>query len=275
MHQRNSLHASWKELLGPPAPGSHFLQIYDREDFLASAVAHFTAQALKEGEAVLLSGTPEHLRAIRRSLRAQDADPDAAARLGQLIEIDAAAAVDAVMKDGMPDPALFDAAAGETLARARADERFCGVRWWGEMSNVLFERGDFAAGLRAEELGDAVSKKHGVTLFCSYLYDRFDPAGYARMLREVCCKHSHVIPADDYAAHRIIVNRAIADVMGHLRGSALQALSSWKGLSCELPSSQALLFWLHEAMPEHFEAVLARARAYQAADDRWRIAARA
>lgn len=264
MQHRTSQHASWKELLGPPAPGAHFLQIYDREDFLASAVAHFTAQALKEGEAVVLSGTPEHLRAIRHALRAQDADPELAVRNGQLIEADVVPAVEAVMKDGLPDAASFDTTAGEILAKARAGERFRGVRWWGEMSNVLFQQGNLAAGLRAEELGAALASRHGVTLFCSYLFDRFDPSGYDRMLREVCCRHSHVIPAEDYAAHRVIVNRAIADVVGHLRGSALQALSSWQGLSCELPSSQALLFWLHEAMPEHFEAVLARARVLHA-----------
>jgi hypothetical protein len=58
------------------------------------------------------------------------------------------------------------------------------------------------------------------------------------------------------------VNHAIREVIGELRGSMLQSLSSWKGLACDLPSSQALLFWVREFMPEQFEAVLARARAY-------------
>ena len=40
-------------------------------------------------------------------------------------------------------------------------------------------------------------------------------------------------------------------------------LLSWKGLGCDLPSSQALLFWIREAMPEQFQAVLSRVKAHQ------------
>jgi hypothetical protein len=37
-------HASWQELLASPAPGTHILQIYDNDEFLASAVAFFAAE---------------------------------------------------------------------------------------------------------------------------------------------------------------------------------------------------------------------------------------
>jgi hypothetical protein len=63
--------------------------------------------------------------------------------------------------------------------------------------------------------------------------------------------------------HRLAVNRAIAEVVGEIKGPLLQSLLSWKGLTCELPSSQALLFWIRESMPERLQDVLARARAYQ------------
>ena len=78
--------------------------------------------------------------------------------------------------------------------------------------------------------------------------------------------HSHVIPAEDYARHRQAVNRAIAEVVGDIKGTLLQSLNSWRGLACDLPSSQAVLFWLRETLPEKFEAVLVRARAYGAED---------
>ena len=82
------------------------------------------------------------------------------------------------------------------------------------------------------------------------------------MLRHVCAAHSHVIPAQDYVRHRMAVNRAIAEVVGEIRGPMLQSLVSWRGLSCNVPSSQAVLFWLRDTMPEHLGAVLERARAY-------------
>lgn len=254
-------HASWKELLAPSAPGAHYLQIYDSDEFLASAVAHFAAEGLHRGEAVFLTPTAEHLRCIRRRLEMQGIDVESAVRSGQLTELDAGHALRSVLKDGMPDPELFDELAGALLAKVRADSRFAGVRWWGEMTGLLSRMGNPAAGLAAEDLGDALVKKHGAMLFCSHACDRFCAPSYDE-LREVCCKHSHVIPAEDYAWHRQVVNRAIAEVLGPIHGSALQSLVSWQGPPCDMPSSQALLFWLREAMPEHFDAILACARAH-------------
>ena len=63
--------------------------------------------------------------------------------------------------------------------------------------------------------------------------------------------------------HRLAVNRALAEVVGEIKGPLLQSLLSWKGLTCDLSSSQAILFWVRDAMPEHFHDVLARAKAYQ------------
>lgn len=267
MHQSKTLHASWRELLAAPAPASHIVQIYDSEDFLAAGVALFAAEGLRRGEAVFLTGTRACLRKLKEALASLGADPDAATRQGQLIVSDAHTAVEAVLVDGMPDAARFNAAVvDEALAKARADGRFTGVRWWGELSNVLHLCGNEPAALRAEDLADAAAKKHGITIFCSYLLDRFDPKSYCGMLRHVCGKHSHVIPAEDYVRHRLAVNRAIAEVVGEIKGPLLQSLLSWKGLSCDLPSSQALLFWMCEALPEHFQDVLSRAKAYQLQD---------
>ena len=264
--QRNTRHASWRELLASPAAASHIVQIYDSEDFLAAGAALFAAEGLLRGEAVLLAGTQAHLRGVHQALASRGMDADAAARQGQLSILDVHEALQAVLADGALDAQRFQALAGDALAKISADARFSGVRWWGEISNVLHLRGDEQGALLAEDLGDAAAKKHGATVFCSYLLDRFDPRGYDGMLRQVCAKHSHVIPAEDYVRHRLAVNRAIAEVIGDIKGPLLQSLLSWKGLSCDLPSSQALLFWIREALPEHFHEVLSRAKAYQLQD---------
>jgi hypothetical protein len=243
---------------------THILQIYDSDDFLAAGVAFFAAEGLRRGEAVLLTGTQAHLRGIQLALASRDVDVDAVVRDGRLRVSDVRQGVAAVMSGDMPNPALFRAVAGDALERARADSRFTGVRWWGEMSNILHQQGNRRAAMAAEGLGDAAAKKYGISLFCSFLYDKFDPRGYDGVLRDVCGEHSHVIPAEDYVRHRLAVNRAIAEVIGEAKGPALQSLLSWKGLSCDLPSSQAVLFWIREAMPEHFLDVLSRVKAYQA-----------
>lgn len=262
MKDSNTRHASWQQLLEAPLPASHIVQLYESDDFLARAVGLFAAEGLRRGEAVMLTGTQPHLAGIRSALAAHGIETDAALRYGQLTLSDAERSNDIVLADGMPDPAEFHAATGEVLARVSADARFTGVRWWGEMSNVAQLRGDARAGRAMEVLGDQIAKKHGVRLFCSYLCDRFDPRCYDGNLHALCALHSHVIPAEDYVRHRLAVDRAIAEVIGAIRGPLLQSLLTWKGLACDLPSSQAVLFWLRETLPEYFDDVLSRARVY-------------
>ncbi len=264
MQELRSRHSSWKELLSAPGPGSHVLQLYENHDFLAAAVGHFAAEGLRRGEAVRLSGTAQHLEGACAELARAGVDAAAALRNRQLGLEDVSPALDELTGSVPFERAAFDAYLDERLGEARADARFTGLRWWGEHTNTMHLRGDEKTALLIEESAGAAAARHGAAIFCSSLCDPFDERGYERILRELCCSHTHVVPAEDYVGHRLAVNRAIADVLGGMQGTLLQSLSSWKGLACELPSSQALLFWLREAMPEQFGAVLARARACQA-----------
>jgi hypothetical protein len=267
MQTRSPIHSSWRNVLALPERASHILQIYDSDDFLSAAVAHFAAEGLKQGEAVLLTGSKEHLAAIERELRSAGVDAEAARRSGQLAATDVHEAIAVMAPGGTLDRARFEEEAVGALQRARADSRFTGVRWWGELTNTLLQRGERSAGLAAERLADDAAKKYGATIFCPFLCDRFDARRYDEVMKELCCVHSHVIPAEDYVAHRLAVNRAVAEVVGDIKGSLLQSLASWKGVTCQLPSSQALLFWLRDTLPDQFEPVLERARRYQARDE--------
>ena len=262
MQEIPSANTSWQELLCSPPPAAHVLQLYDSERFLEKAVAHFAVEGLRKGEAVLMSATPRHFAGIRHAMESAGAEVDAALRRGQLICGDPQDQCSSVMSGRSLDADRFRALLEGSFERIAADGRFAGVRGWGEMTTLLMESDLREARLAAERLADVAAKKYGARLFCSSPCDRYDAQAYGEELNELCSLHSHVIPAEDYVRHRLAVNRAIAEVVGELKGSVLQSLASWRGLGCSLPSSQALLFWLREAMPERFEAVLERARAH-------------
>ncbi len=266
MHGTFSGSASWKALLASPPPSSHVVQIYDRHDFLAAAVAHFTAEGLHRGEAVFLCGSGEHLRAVREQLSRSGVPVQAALRSGQLAMNGVPETLAAIAPDGPFDASLCDAVVGETLDSTLRSGRFSGLRWWGEVANTLYQRGDRQGALDAEAWADAANRRCGARLFCSFLSDGLEARSYQPGLEDMCATHSHMIPADDYVQHRVAVNQAIAEVIGEIRGGLLQSLWSWQGPRCHLPSSQALLFWVRETLPEQFEAVLARVRAYEARD---------
>ena len=65
-----SVNSSWQNVLASPPRASHILQLYDSDDFLSAAVAHFAAAGLRAEEVVLLTGTKDHLARIERDLRA-------------------------------------------------------------------------------------------------------------------------------------------------------------------------------------------------------------
>jgi hypothetical protein len=261
MQSKAPQHSSWQELLAAPARRSHLLQMYDCHDFLAAGVSHFAVEGLQRGEAVLLSGTSSHLARIRAQLARLDVDLEAAQRTGQITLGPVEEVLASLTAGGPLRKEEFSALIDQVLQATRARADWSGVRWWAEFANTVHAAGDEACALRIEEAAAAAVEKHDLAIFCSAQCDRFDARHYPALER-LCRTHTHIIPAKDYAGHRIAVNRAIAEEIGELRGSHLHALSTWKGLACELPSSQAVLFWLREAMPERFEAVLARARSH-------------
>jgi hypothetical protein len=250
---------SWARVVADAAPRDHIVQLYQDQDFLNRAVCRFAGAALANGEGIILVPTLTHWNAIRPRLEAEGVDVEGARERGQLTVVDADEFLPRFMQDAMPDAPVFLGLAADVIGQARAGGRYPKVRWWGEMVNVLWERGDVAASMNLEDLFDQLAQKHDIAIFCSFLMDKFDPKIYDEAFGNVCSTHSHVIPANDYARHRLAVNQAVREVIGEIRGSLLQSLVSWQGPSL-MPTSQATLLWVRERMPAQFPAVLARAR---------------
>jgi hypothetical protein len=251
---------SWRELLAEPGEDGHIVQLYQDDDFYGEAISHFAAEGLVRGESIILVATAPHWQNISRRLHGKGFDTEALFRQGQLTLLDADATLPKFMAGNRPDGAIFKPLAKDTIARARAGGKYPRVRWWGEMVNVLYVNGNPQGSNRLEQLFDEVAHEERVAIFCSFLMDKFDPAIYDEAFGHVCTTHSHVIPCDDYVRHRMVVNQAVNDILGGIKGPLLQSLVSWMGAPAAMPSSHALLVWLKELQPQHFAAVLARAR---------------
>ncbi|MBV8030019.1 MAG: MEDS domain-containing protein [Betaproteobacteria bacterium] len=252
--------SSWRELLADPGENGHIVQLYQDDEFYGEAITHFAAEGLTRGESIILVATAPHWQNISGRLRSRGFDLDRLFRDGQLTLLDADETLPKFMADNLPDGSIFKPLAKRTIAQARAGGKFPRVRWWGEMVNCLYVAGNGQGSHRLEQFFDEVAHEENIAIFCSFLMDKFDPKIYAHAFGNVCSTHSHVIPASDYALHRMIINRALAEVVGDVRGPILQSLVSWKPDVCAMPSSHAVLLWVREHLPQHFEGVLARAR---------------
>ena len=251
----------WDRVVADAAPGDHIVQLYQDQDFLNRAVCRFASAALANGEGIILVPTLNHWNAFRPRLEAEGVDVEAARERGQLTVVDADELLPRFMRDAMPDSPVFLGLAGDVIGQARAGGRYPKVRWWGEMVNVLWERGDVAASMALEDLFDQLGKKHDVALFCSFLMDNFHGEVHTHMLPRLGTNHSHLIPVEDYARLERAVADAIRETVGADEARVLETrlLSDYRP-PFSMPRAQALLLALRQVLPTAADPVLQRSR---------------
>jgi hypothetical protein len=247
-------------------PHDHIVQLYQDQDFLNRAVCRFAGAAIANGEGIILVPTLAHWNAFRPRLEAEGVDVAAARERGQLTIVDADAFLPRFMRDAMPDSPVFLGLAADVIKRARAGGRYQRVRWWGEMVNVLWERGDVAASMALEDLFDHLGRKEGVALFCSFLMDNFDGEVHAHMLPRLGTNHSHLIPVEDYARLERAVVDALREAFGPDEARVLEnrLLTDYRQ-PLNMPRAQALLLALRQVLPTVADPVLERSRTLYAA----------
>ena len=255
----------WECLLADAGPRDHIVQLYQDQQFLNRAVCRFAAAALANGEGVILVPTQDHWKAFCPRLEAEGVDLEAVQRCGQLTVVDADRLLPQFTRDEMPDAPVFLGLAAEVVERSRAKDRYPKVRWWGEMVNVLWERGDVAGSMQLEDLFDQLAHQQDIAIFCSFLMDNFDGEVHARMLPRLGGNHSHLIPVEDYARLEVAVADALRETVGAddaqiLEGRLLQGYPT----RFQMPRSQALLLALGQALPAVADAVRKRTRALYA-----------
>ena len=256
----------WCDLLAGAGPRDHIVQLYQDQDFLNRAVCRFAAAAMANGEGVILVPTAAHWDAFRPRLESEGVDVKAAEQRGQLTIVDADDLLPTFMKDGMPDSPVFLGLAANVISRARGEGQYPKVRWWGEMVNVLWERGDVAASMNLEDLFDQLADEQDIAIFCSFVMDNFDGDVHARMLPRLGENHSHLIPVEDYARLEQAVSDALRETVGPDESRVLegQLLSRYRD-AFQMPRSQALLLALRQMLPVVADDVLRRSRMlYQA-----------
>ena len=249
----------WRGLLHNAGPQEHIVQLYQDEEFLNRAVCRFAAAALAHGEGVILVPTAAHWEAFCPRLEAEGVDINDALSQGQLTVVDADELLPRFMGEQMPDAPVFLGLAGEVVARARSGDRYPKVRWWGEMVNVLWERGNAIASMALEDLFDQLAHEQEIAIFCSFLMDNFDGEVHTRMLPRLAQNHSHLIPVENYFRLERAVADALRDVVGPVEASVLEKklLEQYRP-PFAMPSSEALLFALRQVIPGVADAVLQR-----------------
>ena len=260
----------WDPVLAHAEPTEHIVQLYQDEDFLNRAVCRFAGAALASGQGVILVPTLAHWNSFRPRLEAEGVDVVGAQERGQLTVVDAEELLPRFMRNTVPDAPLFLGLAADVIARARGGGRYSKVRWWGEMVNVLWERGDVAASMNLEDLFDQLAHKHDIAIFCSFLMDNFSGDVHTHMLPRLGENHSHLIPVEDYARLERAVAAALYDIVGPDDARIIETkLTSQYQAPFIMPRAQMLLLALRQVLPTVADSVLQRSgRIYAASAPR-------
>jgi len=234
------------------------VQLYKDEAFLLEAVAEYAGTGLRRGEAVVIIATPSHRAAFVQHLEGDGIAAQDARQRGQLLLLDADETLARFTSGGMPEWQSFHALLGDVIAKLRLE--YPSVRAYGEMVDLLWQRGEREAAIRLEEFWNDLSGLQTFSLLCAYYMDNLDPGAYSGPLDCICRVHSHLIAARDYKRFNEAVVEASEAILDQTLARMLLSLSERHRPPTEMPQGQATLLWLQHNMPRTAAKVLAQVR---------------
>ncbi|UMG93376.1 MEDS domain-containing protein [Nocardioides sp. TF02-7] len=160
------------------------------EDEVTDVAGGRLAAALTGGSAAVVIATPEHQHTIAERIAAGGVDPEAAARHGALVSLDAAETLDQMTPDGRFDPAAFSDVVGSVVRGARRERS---VHAFGEMVALLWYDDRPHEAVELESAWDALVRETSSSLLCAYPAELVDDVERSGELAAVCGMHSAVL----------------------------------------------------------------------------------
>lgn len=252
---------AWSGFLHGTGPAGHAVQVYRDVSELADSVTKYLAVGFDLGDPAVVIATPAHWACFCERLAESGWDANRIEQHGLLLRADADTTLTAIMDSGRPSADRFEAVVGGLLDQVAARFPKRRIRTFGEMVDLLCERGNIAAAAELEELWNHLARRRPFSLLCGYRVDVFDRAAQVSVLPEICRSHSHVLPADDPARLERAVDAALVETLGS-KADQVYALSRQQLSRRRVPPAQLALMWVSSQMPLSAERILESARSH-------------
>jgi hypothetical protein len=256
---------SWSTFLEGAPPGGHAVQVYTELDELAPSVGRFLDAGFRAGEPAVVIATADHAETFRAELEQHGHDLDALQEQGLLTCLDADATLTTFMDGDVPSAGRFAESVGgilDDVARRFPDRT---IRAFGEMVDLLHQRGRQAAAVSLEELWNDALASRRCALLCAYELDVFDLDVQASALPQILCTHTHPRPIADTGRLATAVHQTLTEVLGSDAAASIYLRVAEDVPRTALPRAQAVLMWLSRHQPAIARRVLHDARARYAA----------
>jgi DcmR-like sensory protein len=174
----------------------HSCQFFDSDESRAEAVSAFIAEGLRTDDQLLVIAQPMHWAAIAECLEALHVSVSRELASRRLVVKDATDTLRQLTKGPRLSAHQFDHVVGTML---RGFGRARPLRAYGEMVDILAQRGEQQAALELESLWNDLGAVIPFNLMCGYAAAHFVSASAHAALRGICAAHSHVRRHDDDA----------------------------------------------------------------------------
>lgn len=252
---------SWSSFLECAPTAGHAVQVYRELDELCASVGRFLDAGFRAGEPAIVIATADHWGAFRTELERLGHDPDELQAQGVLTRCDADETLAAFMDGEVPSATRFEKVVGGTLDEVASRFPDRTARAFGEMVDVLFQRGDEAAAVALEDLWNELFETRRFALLCAYELDVFDLETETAALPEIVRTHTHPRPVADTARLAAAVHETLTDVLGSDAAARIYLRVAQEVPRTALPRAQAVLMWLSRHQPATAQRVLQGARA--------------
>jgi hypothetical protein len=156
----------------PDPPQCHAISFFKDDDQLCGDVAAFVADGLEQGQPALIVTTEPHRLGITRRLLDSGIGVEEATARGDLLLVDAEETLAALMHRGQVNSALYHDQVGSVLSGLLRD-RPGPVRIFGDMVDLLWQRGDYDNAIRIELLSNELAILQPISVICGYSMGHF------------------------------------------------------------------------------------------------------
>jgi hypothetical protein len=167
----------------------HIVQFFDSDESRADNVASFLADGYRAGEPLLVVARPANWALMTERLEVLGVPVQAAIAADRLVVRDANRTLEDISRFGSPEKAPFEAVVGKAVMALGRRGR---VRAYGEMVDMLAQRGELAEAIKLEQLWNDLGAQASLFLMCGYSAAHFVTTGTHRALLDICKSHSGV-----------------------------------------------------------------------------------
>jgi hypothetical protein len=251
---------TWTNFIERAPAADHAVQLYRDVSELARSVGAFLAAGFRCGEPAVVIATAARWTVFGAELARRGWDPEMLERKGLLTRAEADQLLDVFMDDELPSADRFEAVVGGVIDESSA--RFPGrtIRAFGEMVDVLWQRGQEQAAVALEELWNDLARTRSFALLCGYHLDIFEPAVHRDALPAVMRTHSHTRTVEEPSRLAAAVDQALTEVLGPVRAARVYLDVAEHVPHGSLPRAQAVLGWLSTREVPLAREILERAR---------------